>query len=209
MPNIVYYGQDIQPIANRSLDTPNEIAYWNNRGYNVNNTNYLYEVLDRLFDETEQTALAEENDEMDAFYLARQTTNNVIRDYENNTGTAIRLPASYIPYHESFSRRPIPFFDLTGDNNDDVDVWNVDNNNNNDAPPPPMIEATEPPPVYDFAPPPAGVNRVNVWDADTDDSDSDLEPLPLNPNNMEVSDDDMEGAGHIHSHNVRPFFAMN
>ena len=195
MPNIVYYGQDDEPIANRSLDTPNEIVYWNSRGYNVNHTNYLYEVLDRLFDETEQTALAEGNDEMDAFFLARETTNNVIRDYENNTGTAIRLPASYIPYHESLNERPIPFFDLTVDNND--------------APPPPMIEATEPPPVYDFAPPPAGVNRVNVWDADTDDSDSDLEPLPLNPNNMEVSDNDMEGAGHIPSHNVRPFFAMN
>ena len=196
MPNIVYYGQDIQPIANRSLDTPNEIAYWNSRGYNVNNTNYLYEVLDRLFDETEQTALAEGNDEMDAFFLARATTNNVIRDYENNTGTAIRLPANHIPYHESLNERPIPFFDLTVDNN-------------NAAPPPPMIEENELPPVFDFAPPPAGVNRVNIWDADTDDSDSDLEPLPLNPNNMEVSDNDMEGAGHISSHNVRPFFAMN
>jgi len=150
---MLYYGQDNQPLPNRSLDTPNEIAYWNSRGYNVNHTNYLYDVLDRLFNDAEQEALMNGNSRYDAALQATRRSRNAIRYYERNTGTPIQLPANYIPHHETFGERPIPIIDLTVD--DDV-----------------------------------GVNRVGFTDSDSDS-------------------DNMEGSGHIQSHNVRPFFAMN
>ena len=213
-PPAVYYTPEGQPIPNRTLDTPDEINGINNSlNSNYTERDTLYDVFNNFYDEWESAYLHNHTAQY-ANNEALRNVNELIWGYDGiHTNTPLVLPANHIPYHpETFGERPVPFFDLTV-------------NDDNIAPPPPTVEENDPPPMFDLTAPNAttGVNTVGLWNADTDtDSDSEEIELPLgmnvvgfdennltNPNTMEVSDDEMEGAGHIQSHNVRPFFAMN
>ena len=239
-PPAVYYTPEGQPIPNRTLDTPDEINGIN-RALDSNYTerDTLYDVFNNFYEEWE-IAYLHDHTRLYAEEEALEHVNAFIRNYDG-FNTPLILPANYLPLHESFEYRPIPYLDLTVDNvappppmieeeNDDdsdmeieplpldrnvigIDDWN----NYRWLPPPPMIEEeNELPFVYDVTtrvPSPevnivgythpdfdypttlAGVNRVGYTNADTDD-DTD-------------SDDEMEGAGIIRPHNVRPFFTMN
>ena len=198
MPLPVYWGQDHRPIRNRNLDTPDEIEFLNSRGFGVNHTNYLYDVFNSIYDRLRQQALNAGNDLPDAHIEALEGVNNAIRDYEANTQTPVRLPDNYIPQHETFGERPVLFYDLTTDDEE---------NNTN----PNVIPEVEPPAYFDLVPPADGVNVVGNYDTDeSSEWDMDLEPLPLYQG--QDNDDEYMGAGisgYIEPHTTGSFFAMN
>tara|TARA_R110002153_G_scaffold24407_6_gene77956 strand:- start:100 stop:657 length:558 start_codon:yes stop_codon:yes gene_type:complete len=183
----IYFDRNNRPIPNRSLDTPSEIAYLRSRGFNVDENNYLYDVFNDVYTVINNQLIQDNVSSAEAHWEALRQAHLAVDRYERVTQTPLELPANHIPNHESFGERPIPFANLTDD----------------DAPQaqPATVEENEtPPPMFDLTDAPAGVNRVSDFDTDDDDSD--------------VTDSDMEGlglvgAGHIQSHNVRPFFAMN
>ena len=182
----IYFDRNNRPIPNRTLDTPSEIAYLRSRGFNVDENNYLYDVFNDVYTDLNNQLIQDNVSANEAHWEALRQANLAVDRYERVTQTPLELPANHIPNHDSFGERPIPFANLTDD----------------DAPQtqPATVEENEtPPPMFDLTDAPAGVNRVSDFDTDDDDSDSDMELEPLS----------LEGAGHIQSHNVRPFFAMN
>ncbi len=157
MPLPVYYDEDDVPIPNRSLDSPEELQYVLAQGMNMDNTNYLYDVFNRAFDVTREHLVNQGMNEQEARDVALGRVDAFIENYEEMSETPLRFPDNYVPHHDTYSERPLPIIDLTGDDEED------------DAPPPVTIPVNEPPPVYDLTPAPQGVNRVAETDTDDDD----------------------------------------
>ena len=181
----IYFDRNNRPIPNRSLDTPSEIAYLRRRGFNVDENNYIYDVFNDVYTDLNNQLIQDNVSADEAHWEASREANLAVDRYERVTQTPLILPANHIPNHESFGERPIPFAKFTDDGAPQAQPASVEDNERM-------------PPMFDLTDAPVGVNRVSDFDTDdSDDSDSDMEGLGL------------VGAGHIQSHNVRPFFAMS
>ena len=181
MPLPIFYDEENVPIPNRSLDTPEEIQYLNAQGFNMDSTNFLYDVFNRAFDLTREHLENQGLDEEAARDEALGRVDAFIEHYDALTGTPLQVPDNYVPQHDTFSERQLPIIDLTGESDEE------------DAPPN-VIPVNDPPPLYDLTPAPQGVNRVGDDDTDVD---------------SEADDDTYYGSGFIHPHYIRPFFSMN
>ena len=199
MAPFVYYTPQGQPIPNRTLDTPDEINGIN-RALDSNYTerDTLYDVFNNFYEEWE-IAYLHDHTRLYAEEEALEHVNAFIRNYDG-FNTPLILPANYLPLHESFEYRPIPYLDLTVDNDNVAPPPPmIEDENDNVAPPPPMIEEeNELPFVYtlptyldltvdndNVTPPPPMIEEENDDDSD---SDMEIEPLPLDRNVIGIDD---------------------